>query len=557
LDKKFVTLLLGMVCLLIQSAYADVTLTCHFNISSNQRDPIYNFWSIRNEIPPYPRPNTQQRGRRRLPQANSMNCIRLLGGWAKNGKMQPEEDSCYWDDARQTYSYRLSKVTDRIDGVIGQGYQIHQLVLDNPPWCFQRGLSFGNNKGAGQYPEKDRVSTYGNSLPPGDPEAWRDFIKAVMNKLVEKYGMKQVQNWRFRLGTESDYHPHHWAGSKIDYFNHYRNTANAVLSVVPDATLAAHFLGAGGNGRYGAEFVTWCHQNKLKFDFIGISFYPTYNKPRQMDLDRVYKDDYLPFTSARGWPRSARLEIPEHSLYTEPAPNIGIGVETSHARAYEIMMAGWVYEHSIGQVHSWGDKTDLISYLALGTMVGKNRFNGQTSGTLNKPSNKVDGIFAADDDRNSIDAIVYNFSADPEYVADETVNLSFTVPARVGTRYAYRILTCDRQNNAHWQFVKKHPEAGKRVNEGGWVTNRVKPDSDQPTDKNGNFDRILEEPGKSLWKKQKEGLERASLPKWSQTNFTTTGRGRARNSSTLDLTLQLSSFSFQKVEFRKVSSRGR
>jgi hypothetical protein len=38
-----------------------------------------------------------------------MNCIRLLGGWAKDGKMQTEEDSCYWDETKQQYVYRLSK----------------------------------------------------------------------------------------------------------------------------------------------------------------------------------------------------------------------------------------------------------------------------------------------------------------------------------------------------------------------------------------------------------------------------------------------------------------
>jgi hypothetical protein len=185
-------------------------------------------------------------------------------------------------------------------------------------------------------------------------------------------------------------------------------------------------------------------------------------------------------------------------------------------------------------------------------MVGKNRFNGQRSGEPNESTNKIGGIFAADDDLKSIDAMIYNFSTDPEYVADEPVNLSLTVPARVGSRYAYRVLSYDRENNAQQQFVRSHPEAGKRVNEGGWITNRVKSDSRNPTDKNGDFNRILEEPGKSRWKKEKELLQREFLPKWSETKFIKSGRGRARNSSTLNLTLKLPSFSFQKIEFRKV-----
>lgn len=537
---------------LVQPCLAEVTLSCRIDSAADRQDPLYNFWSIRNEIPPYPRVGRQQK-----PQANSMNCIRWLGGWAKDGKMQPEEDSCYWDENRQEYSYRLDKLIQRIDGVHRQGYRIHQLVLDNPPWCFQRGLKFGNNKAAGEYPEKDRISTYGNSLPPGDSKAWHQFIQAVMRMLVKNYGIKQVQQWRFRIGTESDYHPHHWAGTKMDFFNHYQNTADAVLSVLPDAKLAAHFLEAGGNGRYGVEFVTWCKQNKVKFDFIGISKYPTYNIPRHMDLERAYQKSFLPFVSARGWPSHARLEIPEHSLFTEPAPNIGIGVSTSHVSAFNVMFAKWVYEHSIGQVHSWGDKTDAISYQAIGTMLGKNRFDSQRTGQPKVATNKIDAIFAATEDQDRIDVLVYNFSPDPDYVDEETVNLSLTVPSRPGTRYAYRLLNCGQRNNAQWQFVQRHPEAGKRINEGGWITNRVKPDSKNPTDKNGDFKRILEGPGKSLWKKERDAMEQASLPRWSQTAFTNTDRGSRRNTSTLKLTLKLSSFSFQKVEFQKVRSSAR
>lgn len=547
---KSLAFLLGLFCLLPQSAYCEVTLTCDFSNSRNRREPIHNFWSVRNEIPPYPRVGSQQ-----PPKDNTMNLIRLLGGWAKDGKMQPEEDCCYWDEAKQKYVYRLSKLTDRIDGVRSQGYRIHQLVLDNPPWCFQRGLKFGNNKQAGEYPANDRVSTYGNSLPPGDPEAWHAFIKAAMTKLVETYGLKQVNQWRFRIGTESDYHPHHWAGSKQDYFNHYRNTAKAVLAVLPDAKLGAHFLGAGGEGRYGPEFVTWCHRNKLKLDFVGVSFYPTYNKPRQVDLYRVYDKDLKPFVDALGW--KAQLDIPEHSLFTEPAPKIGIAVETSHWAAFHIWMAQMVYEAKIGQVHSWGDKTKSIPNLALGTMVGKDRYQGQKSGQPETPMNQIDGIFAATDDGTVFDALIYNFNPDPAYINDETVRLVFSVPGSKGSRYAYRILTYDQENNAHYQFVKKYPLAGKRVNEGGWITNRVKNDSKQPTDNNGAFDRILEGRAKSLWKNEKDTLKLKYIPNWSKVEFMTTASGTRRNSSKLTLEVKLSSFSFKKIEFRQVASKPR
>ncbi len=523
------------------TATAQVTLTADFSNPANQRAPIHNFWSVRNQIPNYPSVGPQQ-----PPQANSVNCVRLLGGWSNSaGTMLESEDVCYWDG--NGYAYRWNKLTSRIDAVRAQGKQIHQVVLDNVPWCFQRGYVWGVD-----YPLERQVTTYGNSLPPSDPVAWSDFIKATMNKLIETYGLEEVRRWRFRIGTESDYVPHHWAGSKMDFFNHYRNTANAVLSVLPDAKLAAHFLGAGGNGRYGAEFVRWCHANNVKYDFIGISIYPFYTNSNHVDLDRMYQNDFLPFVNQPEWNPDARLEIPEYSLFTEKDDDgFNMGVGTSHNPAFVTMLAKTVYERSIGQIHSWGDKTKDPVFVALGTMVGMDRFNGQKSGAPTTANNKIDGIFAADAPRTAIDAMLYSYNANPAYVADETVNLSFTIPQPAGTRYEYRIATYDRDTNPQQLFQKKYPQATLRVSEGGWIADRVMPTSPNLTDVNGFIDQIIEEPGKTIWNNEKSNYAKYGNLQWSGwTDLATTGAGVG--TSKLNLTVPLSSFSFQKFEFRLI-----
>ena len=520
---------------------AQVTLASDFSNPANQRAPIHNFWSIRNQIPAYPSVGPQQ-----PPQTNSANCVRLLGGWSDSaGNMLEAEDVCFWDGTG--YAYRWNKLISRVDAVRAQGKQIHQVVLDNVPWAFQRGYVWGVD-----YPLANQVTTYGNSLPPSDPVAWSNFIKATMNKLIETYGMTEVQKWRFRVGTESDYVPHHWAGSKLDFFNHYRNTANAVLSVLPDAKLAAHFLGAGGNGRYGAEFVRWCHANNVKYDFIGVSIYPFYTNSNHVDLDRMYQNDFLPFVNQPEWNPNARLEIPEYSLFTEKDDDgFNMGVGTSHNPAFVTMLAKTVYEHSIGQIHSWGDKTKDPVFVALGTMVGMDRFTGQKTGAAATANNRIDGIFAADATRTAIDAMIYSYNANPAYVADETVSLSFTIPQPAGTRYEYRISTYDRDTNPQQLFQKKYPQATLRVSEGGWIADRVMPTSPNLTDVNGLIDQIIEEPGKTIWTNEKSNYAKFENLQWSGwTGLTTMGANAG--TSKLELTVPLSSFSFQKIEFRLV-----
>ncbi|MGB6220313.1 DUF6807 family protein [Haloferula sp.] len=531
--------------LAVQTARSELALTGDFTDPGNRRAPIYNFWTVRNEIPAYPNVGPQK-----APKENTMNCIRLLGGWSVNGVPDRSEDVCYWDDAQGKYAYRWAKLTERIDAVMSEGHEIHQLVLDNVPWDFQRGFSFGSGPDD-DYPAANQVTTYGNSLPPSDPLAWSDFIKAAMNKLVETYGLEQVEKWRFRIGTESDYYPHHWAGSKTDFFNHYRNTANAVLSVLPNAKLGAHFLGAGGNGRYGPEFVTWCAQNNVKYDFIGMSYYPFYTESRQVDVDRVYEDDLKPFIDAPGWNPNARLEFPEYSIFTERDDDgFNMGVGSSHGPAFVTRMAKMMYENSIMNVYSWGDHTKDPTHLALATMLGKDRYAGGKSGSPSNSLNRIDGIYAADPSRTSIDALIYSYNENPAYIADETVKLSFTIPVPTGEAYEYRVATYDQDTNAQQLFVKKYPLAGKWVSEGGWVTNRIRPGSPNQTDKNGYLSQILEEPGKTLWKNE-DDFDRFERLQWSGWNGITTVPGNAAGTSKLELSVQLSSFSFQKIEFRK------
>ncbi len=532
--------------LMTSSALSEVTLSSDFTNTANQRTPIYNFWSVRNEIPDYPAIGSQK-----PPQANSMNCVRILGGWSdSSGNMRTSEDVCYWDGTQ--YAYRWGKLTDRIDAILAEGKQIHQLVLDNVPWDFQRGFSFGSGPGD-DYPASSQVATYGNSLPPSDPVAWSDFIKAAMNKLIQTYGLAQVEQWRFRIGTESDYFPHHWAGTKTQFFNHYKNTAEAVLSVLPNARLSAHFLGAGGNGRYGAEFVRWCAANNVRYDFIGVSIYPFYNNSNQVDLDRVYNNDFKPFVNQPEWNPNARMEIPEYSLFTEKDDDgFNMGVGTSHNPAFVTMLAKMAYANSITQIQTWGDKTKDPVFVAIGTMLGLDRFAGQKTGNPASANNKIDGIFAADVTRTAIDAMIYNYNSNPTYIADETVNLSFTIPLPPGTPYEYRIATYDRDTNPQQLFQKKYVNATKRVSEGGWIVDRVTPTSPNLTDINGTLDQIIVEPGKSIWNSEKGDYSNFEDLQWSGWTTLATATGTGAGNSNLNLTVPLSSFSFQKIEFRKL-----
>ena len=75
---------------------------------------------------------------------------------------------------------------------------------------------------------------YGQCHPPDDFDRWYKYVRECVQGLVDRYGMERVGKWRFRVGTEPNLYPKHWAGTKEEYFKHYDYTVAAVESVIPE-----------------------------------------------------------------------------------------------------------------------------------------------------------------------------------------------------------------------------------------------------------------------------------------------------------------------------------
>ncbi|WP_111979974.1 GH39 family glycosyl hydrolase [Algibacillus agarilyticus] len=527
---------------------ATVKITTDMTNSDNKKGKIHNYWNVRNEIPPYPNLTNVEVDRQ-----DSMNLIRLLGGEAKSGQKVTDNDAIIYKNGE--YVFRYWKVRSRIDAVKSHGYKIHQIVLDNPPWAMQRGLNFVENPTReGEYDIDDKISTYGNSFPPGEPAVWADFIEKLIGNLIQKYGVEEVSSWRFRVHTEADFIPHHWSGTKKDYFDHYKNTVRAVRRALPSAKVGSHFLPPpSGSNRYGVEFVGWTSEQNLPLNDVGLSYYPFYNNSAHVDMDRVWEKFVKPFKTSSGWKAGTSFSIPEFTLFTERDDDgYNVPVGSAHRDAFYAMMSKMVFEKGINKVHTWGDKTNNPFFLAIKTMAGKDRYKNWRSGTPLQSGNMVDGYFAASTDKKKIDAIVFNYNADPLYKADDKIEIAVTVPYPPGTRFNFRSAIKRRANNAQHQFAQQYVNADKYVSDGGWVLDKVRPDATTKTDKNGDYGTILTTWGKNKWKEEKENLSGyQSLNFSSNTTVHSVAIGSNQTKSQIKVQVSMPSFSFRKVEFRK------
>lgn len=425
--------------ILVLSAFqsdAGTTLSCDFSNAENQREPMRYHWDVSNRISPMRRFN--------MPVGENpyITVVRPLGGKSKNGAKVIAEDTYKWDGEQYVYDWVPLKA--QIDTVQAKA-RIFQLLIDNPPWAFQRGIDL---KGA------DEVETYGNAWPPNDPEAWALYIQEMLKELISTYGSEQVEQWRFCIGREIGT-AGHWRGSMQEFFEHYQNTVNAIHSILPDAQVGAHFLWASSKNSFGPDFVKWCKQNNVHYDFIGVSYYPFYNKINRVDLEQVYRVDFAPIKDIPEWNPAATLEIHEFSLIKSMSKkgNSFNNAPKAHQESFTVMLAKMMYENDVRHVFRWGTGENKLAEQAFLAMEGNIYFRNEKHGEPKDSGNMIDAVFAHNEKNNQYNIMAYNYNADPDSAKAEPIIIASTIPSPPGTEITYRIGTPSK-NGLDWSDWK-------------------------------------------------------------------------------------------------------
>lgn len=418
--------------LLANRSLAQVALQCDFTNNRNRRQPMHDHWNVSNRISPI-RGFAQPVG-----EAPRITIVRPLGGKAKNGKKLIEEDTCLWDG--QKYVYNWAPLKKQLDNVLKRA-DVHQLLIDNPPWVFQRGANFYQRK---------EIETYGNATPPNDTRAWSAYIAALIQELIDSYGKDQVQKWRFCIGREIGTRGH-WTGTASEFFQHYKLTHQSIRSVLPEAKIGTHFLWASSRNSAGPQFVKWCSRNNVSYDFIGVSFYPFYDRPERVDLDHVYKIDFAPIKDIRRWNSDATLEIHEFSLITKLSRqgNRFDNAPRGHVESFTVLMAKMMYEHGMFDIFRWGDGADKTAEEVFRTMTGNLYYRSSKRGSPTAAGNMVDGVFALDVENRQCNIVVSSYNADPQSKRSEPVRIDTLLPLKSGTEVKWRIAVC-QDGNLNW-----------------------------------------------------------------------------------------------------------
>ncbi|MBC3758684.1 T9SS type A sorting domain-containing protein [Hyunsoonleella sp. SJ7] len=551
--KKYVFILLSFTWVTFMQS--QVKLSTDFTSESDKRLPIHNVWNTANRISP--------RNGSNIRTGLKMNIVRMIGGINKvvNGVAQKDldYDPCIYDSIKNKYVYRWDPLIDRLNKVVNSQTEILQIALDQPPWAFQHGYTFiqEGTRDNVNFRENERISVYGNSLPPANKDAYHDFIKALMTKLVETYGEEKVLSWRFRVGSEIET-PDHWYGTKQDFIEHFANTESAVRSILPNAKVGLHtrnpgFLYKNGTilnykGEPYASFIEglidYNHANNIKCDFWGLSDYIVIGNSNLRDMNGKYTKNFAPLINNPKWNPETSIDIMEYKTVTTMNGADGkgtIGCETTHREIVELIFANTFYKNKdkgLEHIYRWGNRTgseDPDAIKELNKMIDLVRYETSISGNPNTSTNELDAIFAKKESESEFDVLIYNYNSSAlSYRDNENVDVSFFTDLPVGTTLYCRSKPYGKENNKLQNFL---------INNSNHVMSGF--------DEKGAPDRTLTEEGYTAYQNY-ENPNPHQFTEWK--SLTTKERNDGKSGSEVKMSTEIGSFAFEKFEFRLESA---
>jgi xylan 1,4-beta-xylosidase len=180
----------------------------------------YAFWRVGNFNQPHQflDPNYKQTILDSSPFVQEVNAVYFLGG-----RWEGQNEWFLGVGADGNLRTDFRGMIAELRGMIGMGLR-PRIVLDNVPFRMS---------------DPPQANVYGNTAPPADERVWRRYVQASLEAMVSAFGRQTVAGWSFRVGTEPDLRPGHWAGTKEEWLAHYDYTVDAFTSVLPEGQIGA------------------------------------------------------------------------------------------------------------------------------------------------------------------------------------------------------------------------------------------------------------------------------------------------------------------------------
>lgn len=294
-----------------------------------------------------------------------------------------------------------------------------------------------------------------NVRPPDDYDVYYQYIKALAEYMVNRFGLEEVRTWTWRALVEYENVDWFNAGdpqsTKEAYFKLYDYTVAALEEVV-----GADHLYIGAHSMTNAEGY-WDEREFIDHVAFGTNYY-TGKQGTQLDfLTFSYYDLKPGLRSPSPFTLESNLRLLRDRAVENGLTDLEYGVDegriasgpdnkelfprsvaSSYQSAYDAKLFKQMHDINLNYVAEWYLNTERVwkgitgvdpvgTHLANLTyrMEGASRASVHTSESVTLESNEVDGIGAYHQDSQTAQLLLYNFNEDPEAKSGERVTVIF------------------------------------------------------------------------------------------------------------------------------------
>ena len=409
---------------------------------------IYRFWSVGNftRSSDLLTPGAIEQYRLQVPFVTELNLVYLLGG--------RYEDENVWFlglDPDGKVKADFTGMVAQLKACLAAGYT-PRIVLDNVPYAMSN---------------PPRESFYGNTAPPGDERVWREYVRLAVQAMVKEFGRETVAGWWFRVGTEPDLSPGHWAGTREEYFAHYDYTVDGLAQALPEAgvgpgnILRPSSAPSRRGRRWGLDIIDHAAAETnlaaggmgARMDIFSCSWYTGVGASAGGldDTVRVIRERLDRYPRFRGLP----VEAGEYAVLSDGARRrLYAGETTEWSASFQAALAARVYALGVRKMYEWDEATMGVPHprgLVLG-MLEKMAGGTLLDATCAETSMVDTGAIAC---RKDDDLYVLVFSHRPERKAEgnEVLRLAVRDPRMLpGARWRITEETVDREHGV-WAYA--------------------------------------------------------------------------------------------------------
>ena len=115
----------------------------------------------------------------------------------------------------------------------------------------------------------------GNTTPPKRYQDWNDMVQALLRHLMNRYGADEVVTWPIEVWNEPNL-PGFWENADMqEYFKLFQNSFYAIKEVDSRFRVGGPAVCGGTDEIWIKAFMEFCHNNKIKVDFVTRHHYTT------------------------------------------------------------------------------------------------------------------------------------------------------------------------------------------------------------------------------------------------------------------------------------------